>query len=242
MSKQDDNDMLRTMRRVAPRVAAYTETLLEAEIWQRDGLSTRDKAMLTCAVAIALGTSQDFPKEARRALDSGLTARELSEIITQLAVYCGWPAARDAIRGLEPVYDEYGIDIEDVAPLERSALDADADMEARRKIVLAESIGVVSPPLAHYSNDLLFGDLWLHPELEPRDRSLVTLAAIWAMGLEPLLDYQFARALDNGVTPDDISNALVHCAFYIGWPRAMGAAMVARQVLEERGLLGQAEA
>jgi 4-carboxymuconolactone decarboxylase len=111
-------------------------------------------------------------------------------------------------------------------------------MEERRKAVLEASIGVVSPPLAKYSNEVLFADLWLHPELAPRDRSLVTLSAIWAMGLEPLLDYQFARALDNGVTRDDISEALAFCAFYIGWPRAMAAAMVARRVFEGRDVSG----
>ena len=106
------------------------------------------------------------------------------------------------------------------------------DMEERRKAVLEASIGVVSPPLAKYSNELLFAALWLRPNLLRGTAALVTLAAIWAMGLEPLLDYQFARAFDNGVTKDEISDALVHCAFYIGWPRAMAAAMVAHKVLK----------
>jgi 4-carboxymuconolactone decarboxylase len=219
---------------VAPRFAKYTDELVYGEIWERPGLSMRDKSMLTCAVLIALNRAAFLPFHARRALDNGLTARELSEIVTQLAVYCGWPMASAAVVELAPVYVERGIRPEDVAPLDIPPLAADPEMEERRKAVLESSIGVVSPPLAKYSNELLFADLWLHPELAPRDRSLVTLAAIWAMGLEPLLDYQFARALDNGVTRDEISNALVHCAFYIGWPRAMAAAMVARKVLESR--------
>jgi 4-carboxymuconolactone decarboxylase len=216
---------------VSPRFAEYTDKLVYGEIWDRPGLSQRDKSMLTCAVLIALNRSAFLPFHARRAFDNGLTPRELSEIVTQLAVYCGWPMASAAVYELAPVYAERGVKPEDVAPLEVSPLAADPGMEERRKAVLESSIGVVSPPLAKYSNELLFGDLWLHPELAPRDRSMITLAAIWAMGLEPLLDYQFARALDNGVTREDISDALVHCAFYIGWPRAMAAAMVARKVL-----------
>ena len=217
---------------VAPRFAEYTDKLVYGEIWGRPGLSMRDKSMLTCAVLIAINRATFLPFHARRALDNGLTARELSEIVTQLAVYCGWPMASAAVAELAPVYAERGIKSEDVSPLDIPPLAADPGMEERRKAVLESSIGVVSPPLAKYSNELLFADLWLHPELAPRDRSLVTLAAIWAMGLEPLLDYQFARAFDNGVTKDEISDALVHCAFYIGWPRAMAAAMVARKVLK----------
>ena len=63
--------------------------------------------------------------------------------------------------------------------------------------------------------------------------AVAMLAPYW--GLQPLLDYQYARALDNGVTREDIGDALVHCAFYIGWPRAMAATMVARQVLDPLG-------
>jgi 4-carboxymuconolactone decarboxylase len=217
---------------VSARFADYTDRLLYGEVWQRPGLNMRDKSMLTCAVLIALNRANFLHFHAHRALDNGLHARELGEIVTQLAVYCGWPMASAALTELAKVFAERGISQADVALLDQPPLASDPEMEARRKSVLEASIGSVSPPLAKYSNELLFGDLWLHPELAPRDRSLVTLAAIWAMGLQPLLDYQFARALDNGVTRDDISNALVHCAFYIGWPRAMAAAMVVREALQ----------
>lgn len=220
---------------VSPRFAEYTDRLLHGEIWNRAGLSPRDKGMLTCAVLIALNRAPLLRFHVPRALDSGLTPRELGEIVTQLAVYCGWPMASAAVAEIAPIYADRGVTDADVLPLDTPPLPADPDMESRRKAVLESSIGMVSPGLAHYSNELLFGDLWLHPELAPRDRSLVTLAAIWAMGLQPLLDYQYARALDNGVTAGEIGDALVHCAFYIGWPRAMAAAMVAREVLHPAG-------
>lgn len=225
---------------VSPRFAAYTNDLLYGEIWERPGLGMRDRSMLTCAVLIALNRAPFLRFHVARALDNGLTPRELGEIVTQLAVYCGWPMASAAVTEIAAVYAERGIGEDEVALLDMPALAADPAMEERRRAVLESSIGVVSPGLAHYSNQLLFGDLWLHPELAPRDRSLVTLAAIWAMGLQPLLDYQYSRALDNGVTRDEISEALVHCAFYIGWPRAMAAAMVARDVLADRGPSSQA--
>lgn len=216
---------------VSPRFADYTDRVVYGEIWARPGLSPRDRSMLTCAALIALNCAPLLPFQIRRALDNGLTPREIGAIVTQLAVYCGWPMASAAVTEIAAVYKERGVSAEDVALLDAPRLPTDPDMEARRKAVLDASIGVVSPGLAHYSNVLLFGDLWLHPELAARDRSLVTLSAIWAMGLQPLLDYQYRRALDNGVTREEISESLVHCAFYIGWPRAMAAAMVAKEVL-----------
>ncbi len=218
---------------VSPRFADYTDRLLYGEVWARPGLSMRDKCMLTCATLIALNRAAFLQFHVRRALDNGLTPREIGEIVTQLAVYCGWPMASAAANEIAPIFAERGVGPADVAPLDVAPLAADSEMEKRRRAVLDSSIGVVSPPLAKYSNDLLFGDLWLHPELAPRDRSLVTLAAIWAMGLQPLLDYQYSRAFDNGVTRAEISDALTHCAFYIGWPRAMAAAMVAREVIDK---------
>lgn len=216
---------------VSPRFADYTDRLVYGEIWSRPGLGQRDRSMLTCAVLIALNRAPLLNVHIPRALDNGLTPRELGEIVTQLAVYCGWPMASSAVEVIAPIYAERGIGAAEVSLMEMPALDPDPEMEARRKAVLEASIGVVSPGLAHYSNNLLFGDLWLQPELAPRDRSLVTLAAIWAMGLQPLLDYQYSRALDNGVTREEIGEALVHCAFYIGWPKAMAAAMVAKDVI-----------
>lgn len=219
---------------VAPCFAAYTDRLLFGEVWKRPGLSMRDKCMLTCAALIALNSAPNLKFHAAQALDNGLTPSELGAIVTQLAIYCGWPMATAAVMEIAAVYAERGVGAEAAALLDRPPLTADPEMERRRKAVLDASIGVVSPPLAQYSNELLFGDLWLHPELAPRDRSLVTLAAIWAMGLQPLLDYQYARAFDNGVTRAEVGDALAHCAFYIGWPRAMAAAMVAREVFDRQ--------
>lgn len=225
---------IRSAYRASPRLAHYIEKLIYGEIWERPGLNLRDKSMVTCAVLIAMNQPALFASHAARALDDGLLPRELSEMVTHLGIYCGLPTAALAVAELDALYARRGVGQEDVVQLSLPPLTSDPDMEVRRKAVLQSSIGKVSPPLAHYSNELLFGDLWLHPELAPRDRSLVTLAAIWAMGLEPLLDYQFARAFDNGVTDAEVSDALIHCAFYIGWPRAMAAAMVASKVMADR--------
>jgi 4-carboxymuconolactone decarboxylase len=95
-------------------------------------------------------------------------------------------------------------------------------------------LGDVAPKLAQLTDDVLFGDVWARPELSPRDRSLVTVSALIALNRPDQLRSHLARALDNGLSKDEISEALTHLAFYAGWPNAIGAAGVAREVFTTR--------
>jgi 4-carboxymuconolactone decarboxylase len=92
----------------------------------------------------------------------------------------------------------------------------------------------VAPKLAQLTDDVLFGDVWARPGLSQRDRSLVTVSALIALNRPDQLRSHLARALDNGVSKDEISEALTHLAFYAGWPNAIGAAGVAREVFASR--------
>jgi 4-carboxymuconolactone decarboxylase len=95
-------------------------------------------------------------------------------------------------------------------------------------------LGDVAPKLAQLTDDVLFGDVWARPGLSPRDRSLVTVSALIALNRPDQLRSHLARALDNGMSKDEISEALTHLAFYAGWPNAIGAAGVAREVFATR--------
>jgi 4-carboxymuconolactone decarboxylase len=95
-------------------------------------------------------------------------------------------------------------------------------------------LGDVAPKLAQLTDDVLFGDVWARPGLSPRDRSLVTVSALIALNRPDQLRSHLARALDNGVSKDEIAEALTHLAFYAGWPNAIGAAGVAREVFANR--------
>jgi 4-carboxymuconolactone decarboxylase len=95
-------------------------------------------------------------------------------------------------------------------------------------------LGDVAPKLAQLTDDVLFGDVWARPGLSPRDRSLVTVSALIALNRPDQLRSHLARALDNGLSKDEISEALTHLAFYAGWPNAIGAAGVAREVFTTR--------
>lgn len=95
--------------------------------------------------------------------------------------------------------------------------------------------GDVAPKLAQLTDDVLFGDVWARPGLSPRDRSLVTVSALIVLNRPDQLRSHLGRALDNGVTKEEISEALTQLAFYAGWPNAIGAAGVAREVFATRG-------
>lgn len=95
-------------------------------------------------------------------------------------------------------------------------------------------VGDVSPKLAELTDEVLFGDVWARPGLSPRDRSLITVAALTAMGRADQLRSHIGLALDNGVTREELSELATHLAFYAGWPSGMTAAITLRQVLDER--------
>ena len=92
----------------------------------------------------------------------------------------------------------------------------------------------MAPGLVQYTGDLLFHDLWLRPALAPRDRSLVTVSALIALGQIAQIPYHLNRAMDNGLTKAQASEMLTHLAFYAGWPNVFSAIPVAKAVFEKR--------
>jgi len=91
----------------------------------------------------------------------------------------------------------------------------------------------VAPALAEYTEKVLFGEVWQRPGLSPRDRSLITVATLVALYRTNELPGHLKRALDNGLTRDELIEAITHLAFYAGWPTAATAATIARRVFEE---------
>jgi 4-carboxymuconolactone decarboxylase len=92
------------------------------------------------------------------------------------------------------------------------------------------SIGDIAPKLGALTDDVLFDDVWNRPGLSARDRSLITVAALVRGGDTEQLRFHAGRALENGVTRDELVEAVTHLAFYAGWPKAMGAAAVLEDV------------
>jgi 4-carboxymuconolactone decarboxylase len=93
-----------------------------------------------------------------------------------------------------------------------------------------KAIGDFAPKLVSLTDDVLFGDVWERTELTKRDRSLITVAALITNGSTEQLRPHLARAKDNGLTETELKEVIIHLAFYAGWPRAMSAVTVAKEV------------
>ena len=96
------------------------------------------------------------------------------------------------------------------------------------------AVGDIAPHLAELTDDVLFGDVWARPGLSPRDRSLITVATLVALYRTGELKGHLGRALANGVTREELAELFTHLAFYAGWPCAVNAVRVAREVFAEQ--------
>jgi 4-carboxymuconolactone decarboxylase len=96
---------------------------------------------------------------------------------------------------------------------------------------MQKQFGDFAPKLVELTEDILFGDVWERPGLSKRDRSLITVAALVAMNRTEQLRFHVPNALKNGVRSDEIIEAITHLAFYAGWPSAMSAIQLAKELL-----------
>jgi 4-carboxymuconolactone decarboxylase len=106
---------------------------------------------------------------------------------------------------------------------------------ARATTASRDAIRDFTPKLIDLTEKVLFGDVWERPGLSKRDRSLITVATLVALSRTDQLKGHLRRALDNGVKKEEIVELITHLAFYSGWPTAMTAATVAKDILAEDG-------
>jgi 4-carboxymuconolactone decarboxylase len=98
-----------------------------------------------------------------------------------------------------------------------------------------KAFGDIAPHLAEITDKVLFGDVWEQPSLSPRDRSLVTITSLISLYRTNELPFHLKKALENGVTGEEIIATITHLAFYAGWPPAMTALQIARKAFDETG-------
>ncbi|MCK1627464.1 carboxymuconolactone decarboxylase family protein [Bradyrhizobium sp. 147] len=222
------------IRAVAPALEGYAQKFIVDDLWKRTGLSRRDRGIVTVAALIARDQIVELPHYLALALDSGVKASEISEIITHLAFYTGWANAMDAIPAAREVFKSRNIGADQLPPALGPQLPLDEAAEKQRATRVGEQFGQTTPSLVEYTTDVLFRDLWLRPALAPRDRSLVTVSALIATGQVAQIAYHLNRAMDNGLTREEAGEVLGHLAFYAGWPNAFSAAPVVKDVIEKR--------
>jgi alkylhydroperoxidase/carboxymuconolactone decarboxylase family protein YurZ len=170
------------MLAIAPGLAGYTDAVLFGEIWKRPALAARDRSIVTVAALITNGDAVQLGAHVLRALDNGVTPRELSEIITHLAFYAGWPKAVTAIGIVKGVFEQRGIKPEEIAANGSPASALTQDAAKDHDVINGSDARDAAPALAAYTSRLIFGNLWCRPGFSARDRSLVTIAALIAEG------------------------------------------------------------
>jgi 4-carboxymuconolactone decarboxylase len=222
------------MQAITPPLATYTDDVLFGDVWKRTELAPRDRSLVTVAALIAGGHTQQMTGHSNRALDNGVKPAEISAVITHLAFYCGWPRAVSAVGVAKDVFAKRGIATDGLAPPASDLLAVDPAGDAPRAAAVEAQMGGTAPALARYTNSVLFGDLWRRPDLAPRDRSLVTIAALIAAGQDDQLAFHIDRGMNNGLTRTEVSEIITHLTFYAGWPRAVSAVPVAKKVFEAR--------
>jgi 4-carboxymuconolactone decarboxylase len=222
------------VRTVAPALEKYARNVVLGDLWKRPGLSPRDRSMVTVAALIARNQAVELPYYLNLALDNGVKPAEVSEIITHLAFYSGWANAMATVAVAKDIFAARHIGADQLPPASGPQLPLDEAAEAQRATRVAEQFNDVAPGAVQYTTDVLFRDLWLRPALAPRDRSLVTVAALVAAGQVAQITYHLNRAMDNGLTREQAGEVITHLAFYAGWPNAFSALPVAKEVFEKR--------
>ena len=213
----------------SPYLGELRNSLVYGEIWERPQLSKRDRSLITVAVLQAL-VRDELELHVPRGLDNGLTPEEISEIILHVTFYAGWPTGVQASLIAAEVFEERGLSL---GPLAR----APAATDQPETPAAASGAYAAVPRLGELRNSLLYGDIWERPQLSKRDRSLITVAVTQALYATSELRTHIGRALDeNGVTPQELSEVILHVTFYAGWPKAVNAGRLAAEAFEARGV------
>lgn len=223
-----------TINKVAPALARYEKEDVIDGLWKRPQLSARDRSVVTIAILVARSQTDDLPHYVNVALDSGVTPKELSEIITHLAFYAGWTNAMSAVAVTERVFAERNIGADQLPAATPDLLPLNEEGEATRQRSVQGLLGTAAPGLTDFTTDPLFKDVWLRPDLSLRDRSLVTISSLMANGQVAQLAGHLNRALNNGLTPEQAGEVVTQVAFYAGWPNAFSAGPVVAEVLKSR--------
>ena len=227
------SDSSNDVRAVSPALDRFTKDAIGG-LWKRPQLSERDRAIVTMAALVARNQTAVMPDNISRAFDVGVTAAELSEIITHIAFYAGWPNAFAAVPIFKHAFTQRGIGVHQLPEENPEMLAIDEAAEVQRANTVEQNFGAVAPGVVENTTQFLFRNLWLRPALAPRDRSLITVAALIASGQVAQITYHLNRAMDNGLTKEQASEVLTHLAFYSGWPCVFSAMPIFKQVFEGR--------
>jgi 4-carboxymuconolactone decarboxylase len=225
------------------------------DMWARPHLSPRERSIITVAALATLRCPIELRAQLRRARANGLTPLELGEVLFQVNGYAGMGAGVEAMAALAEVLDDDpgtdGPDDDGHAwpPIEgrheraRGTLHKLTPLTAEQQYAASgpyvpgagDERAPFSAPGAWSSwlADTAFGDLWCRPGLSDREREQVTSSVLIALGRDDELRPHIRATFRFGITPEELSEAIVHLSIYVGFPTSVGAILVMREVLAE---------
>lgn len=220
---QDLNPMFAMIGAVSPALVQVTQERIVNELWNRPGLSPRERAIVTVSTLVSRNAPNAYPHYFNKALDCGLRPAELSELLTHLAFYASFPYTFGAIAVLGKIFVERGISTEQLPGTSQSgqtSSEASVELSAHLLNLGAQTGGA----LAYFTAELLAADIWQRPGISPRERVLASLASLAAQGQTEALTPYVSYAKDLHVSQDELNEMLAHTAFYAGWGNATQAA------------------
>ncbi|MET0852313.1 MAG: carboxymuconolactone decarboxylase family protein [Candidatus Rokuibacteriota bacterium] len=217
------------------------------DLWSRRELSRRDRSLLVLSVLAAQARDEELELHTQVALHHGLTRPEIEEILLHVAAYAGFPAAMASFRRMDAAFRKAeGVErIEGRKPAERLS-DPERDRRAadvRRTLTGGRAAADPATDLANMQRILgdvgtlafrwAFGEIWSRPELSRRDRSLVVIALLGALGQERELAFHVPAGLNHGLTRAEIEEIMVHLCLYAGFPKGVDGMRAARAAFEK---------
>lgn len=217
------------------------------DIWSRPGLSKRDRNLIVLSMLGALHQTNQLSYYVPGGLNHGLTATEIREIMTHLAAYAGFPRALDAMAETNRILAQLGHRVanEKLAPAEKfsNAQRRQRGAEVMGKLsgnpavdpdqVLAGMAGKLGP-LGAYGIDFAFGEVWARSQLSRRDRSLLVVSVLTALGRKDELHIHVPAAIRHGVTKAELEELMLTAFAYAGAPLAVEGMRVVQEMVEDK--------
>jgi len=220
-----------------PELGRILRTLIFGDVFATGDLNDATRELITVTILATLNTLPQLKAHTRAALQVGVTPVELREAVYQLAPFIGFPRTLNAVAAHNEVFDALGVPLP-LAPQTTT----DSDRYARGRGIQAPLYGteiadeLADEPLAgvmpRFLTEFLFGDLYSRTGLDLETRELLVLCALATLGLERQLRPHVTGAIKAGSSRDTVLAALIHCFPYIGFPHAMNAIRVVREVTQ----------
>ena len=229
------------LKDIAPDLARMAISFAYGEIYSRPELDLRQRQFVTVALLAAMGgVESQLRFHIAGALYVGCSPREIVELMIHLVVYAGFPAALNGMSAARVVFREKCVSAEPVStsPATNRYDDGVAGLRTIDGAVgerVIESLSDIAPDLGRFVVEFAFGDVYSRTGIDLVQREMITVAALAAMGsATPQLKVHMHGFLNVGGTKEELVEVVTQIAAYAGFPRAINAALVAKEVLHDR--------